>query len=229
LRVTSRSEERSGVRVLRRDAAENQQRIIEAARVVFAEQGVDVALAEVAKEAGVGLATLSRRFDRFRLVEAVILDSVAEHLRFLEQALELPPWEGLTGYLRALCERQLADRNICHSITLELPTSPEIAQIRAVIQKDQQTLIRRAQRSGELRKDVVPQDLVLILEAMNGVISSTKEAAPDSWKRMFILMTDSLRPAAVTSALPKPPTFGQMMVAIHAPSRGRRTSAIVAS
>jgi AcrR family transcriptional regulator len=217
------------VRVLRRDAADNRARIVEAARVVFAQQGVEVALAEVAKEAGVGLATLSRGFDRFQLVEAVISDALTEHLRFLETALELPPWIGLINYLEALCERQVADRNVCHSITLELPTSAEIARIREAIQKNQLELIRRAQRSGELRKDVVPQDLVLILEAINGVISSTKDAAPDAWKRVFALMTDSLRPTALTSALPKPPSFEQMMVAIHAPSRGRRTSAIVAS
>jgi AcrR family transcriptional regulator len=225
-----RPQETAGaVRGLRRDAAENQARIVEAARAVFAERGVDVALAEVAKEAGVGLATLSRRFDRFQLVEAVLLDALTEHLRFLETALELPPWEGLINYLEALCERQLSDRNVCGSLTLELPASAEIARIRAAIQENQLKLVRRAQRSGELRGDAVPQDLVLILEAISGVITSTRDVAPDAWKRVFTLMTDSLRATPDTSALPKAPSFEQLMVAIHAPSRGRRTSAIVAS
>jgi AcrR family transcriptional regulator len=227
--MSRRQETTGAARGLRRDAAENQARILEAARVVFAQRGVDVALAEVASQAGVGLATLSRRFDRFQLVEAVILDAVTEHLQFLQTALELPPWEALISYLEALCERQLADRNVTRSITLELPKSAEIARIRAAIQKNQLRLIRRAQRSGELRNDVVPQDLVLILEAISGVIVSTKDVAPYAWKRVFTLMTDSLRAAAVTTPLPKAPSFEQLMVAIHAPPRGRRTSAIVAS
>jgi AcrR family transcriptional regulator len=227
--MPERQETEGAVRGLRRDAVENQARIVEAARVVFAERGVDVALAEVAKEAGVGLATLSRRFDRAQLVETVILDAVTEHLRFLEAALELPPWEGLISYIETLCERQLADRNVTRTITLELPRSPGIARIRAAIQENQLKLVRRAQCSGELREDVVPQDLLLILEAISGVIASTKDVAPDAWKRVFTLMTDSLRATANTSALPKAPSFEQLMVAIHAPSRGRRTSAIVTS
>ena len=51
-----------GPRRLRRDAAHNQERIVEAARIVFAARGVDVALEEIAKQAGVGLATIYRRW-----------------------------------------------------------------------------------------------------------------------------------------------------------------------
>jgi AcrR family transcriptional regulator len=210
-------------RTLRRDAAANQARIIQAARQVFAEQGVDVALAEVAKEAGVGLATLTRRFTRTRLVEAVLLDRTDEHLTLLEESLEVPAAESVRHYLRSLCTQQLNDRSVCHALTLTLPDASEINAHRAAIREAQLRLIRRARRAAVLRAGIVPEDFVFVLEAVNGVIQG---GAPQAWERVLTLLVDGLGAAEPTSPLPPAPAAGDVRAEIKAPARGRRPGAI---
>jgi AcrR family transcriptional regulator len=213
-------------RVLRRDAAANQARIVEAARHVFAEQGVDVALSEVAKEAGVGLATLTRRFTRVRLVEAVLVDRTDEHLRLLEEALALPAADSVDHYLRSLSTRQLSDRSVCHALTLSLPDSTRVAEHRGAIRVAQLELIRRAQEAGTLRPGIVPEDFVYVLEAVDGVI---RGGAPEAWRRVLALLLDGLRAAGAAGPLPPTPSAGEPHGELRPPPRGRRTTSITAA
>ncbi|WP_181778968.1 TetR/AcrR family transcriptional regulator [Pseudonocardia pini] len=212
-------------RQLRRDAAANQARIVEAARHVFAEQGVDVPLAEIAKEAGVGLATLTRRFTRVRLVEAVLVDRTDEHLALLEESLALPASESVDHYLHSLCTQQLNDRSVCHALTLSLPDSTQVATHRAAIRTTQLTLIERAHQAGALRAGIVPEDFVSILEAVSGVIQG---GAPHAWERILALLIDGLRADEPEDSLPPAPPRTEVHVVLKAPARGRRTSPITA-
>src|SRR5487761_634 len=194
-----------GPRRLRSDAARNRERIIEAARAVFAARGVDVALEEIAKQAGVGLATLHRQFTRVDLVEAVFTGRAAEYLRIAEQAMEAPDgWAGFTGYLERLCEIQQHDRSLSDVLTLRMPDSETVSAMRDQIYAAQLKLIRRAQHEGSLRADLVPADVILLLLATGGIISATAETAPDTWRRAFALITQSMR-ADQAQPLPPPP------------------------
>ena len=211
-----------GPRRLRRDAAHNQERIVEAARIVFAARGVDVALEEIAKQAGVGLATLSRRFSRAELIEAVFTGRAAEYLRIAEQAMNAPDgWTGFVGYLERLCEIQQQDRSLSDVLTLRMPDYAAVSQMRDQIYWAQLDLIRRAQREGTLRGDLVPEDVILLLLATGGIISATAETVPDSWRRVFALITESMR-ADHAQPLPAPPTTEDLLAALNPPRRGRR-------
>jgi AcrR family transcriptional regulator len=211
-----------GSRRLRRDAAHNQERIVEAARVVFAARGVDVALEEIAKQAGVGLATLSRRFSRVELIEAVFTGRAAEYLRIAEQAMNAPDgWTGFVGYLERLCEIQQQDRSLSDVLTLRMPDYATVSEMRDQIYWAQLKLIRRAQREGTLRGDLVPEDVILLLLATGGIISATAETVPDSWRRVFALITESMR-ADHAQPLPAPPTTEDLLAALNPPRRGRR-------
>ncbi len=132
---------------MRRDAAASRAKILEAAGTVFADRGFDVPLAEVASAAGVGVATLSRHFTRTQLVEAVAEERLAEHLRVLDDALALSPTQGVASYMRALCERRLVDRSLCHVFTLRMPYSDEVARLRVALRQRQLALIDAAQRA----------------------------------------------------------------------------------
>src|SRR5947208_5644140 len=89
------------VMTLRADAVRNREAIVEAARAVFAEQGLDAPLDEIAKRAGTGNATLYRRFPtRGDLVSAVFADRMAEHLAAVEVGLaDVDPWRCFTSYI----------------------------------------------------------------------------------------------------------------------------------
>src|SRR6202521_5851059 len=106
------SSESSG-RGLRADAARNREQVLAAPRDLFVEHGADAPLDDIARRAGVGIATLYRRFpDREALVRAVALDILArtaDEARSAE-AEEADPFDGLARYMhRALDLRISAD------------------------------------------------------------------------------------------------------------------------
>ncbi|WP_436774642.1 TetR/AcrR family transcriptional regulator, partial [Yinghuangia sp. YIM S09857] len=77
----------SGEGRMRADAQRNRQLIIEAARRIFIESGPDAPLDEIARHAGVGIATLYRRFpERDDLIRAVVLDTFAAMAKAAEDA-----------------------------------------------------------------------------------------------------------------------------------------------
>src|SRR3954467_14909498 len=111
---------------LRADAARNRAAIVEAARAVFAEQGLDAPLDEIAKRAGTGNATLYRRFPaRSDLVAAVFAERMAAHVEAVEAALnDDDPWNGFACYIRAVVAMQARDRGIADLVGLDLSSAP---------------------------------------------------------------------------------------------------------
>lgn len=210
-------------RVLRKDAERNRLRLVEAAREVLAEHGVEVALEEIARRAGVGVGTLYRRFPtRQDLVEAVFLDKAQGYLDAACAARNAPDgWTGFAGYLERLCELQVADRSLSDVLTMHLSDCPRVAELREQWYAAQRALIERAQAEGALRADLVPEDVILILLANAGVIDATADVAPEAWRRSLGLMLDALRATSATP-LPAPPCEGRLLAAFREPRPGRR-------
>src|SRR5258707_12628806 len=89
----------------RADAARNFDAVLDAAGHVFAKRGFDAPLEEVARRAGVGIATVYRNFPtREQLVENVYLTEIESVLAEAAASAGLPPWEGLTRWLRRFVE-----------------------------------------------------------------------------------------------------------------------------
>src|SRR3954451_14227172 len=149
---------------LRADAARNREAIVEAARAVFAEQGLDAPLDDIAKRAGTGNATLYRRFStRGDLVAAVFADRMAEHLAAVEAGLaDDDPWRGFASYIQAVGVMQARDRGIADLVTMEVSSAPEIEELRARAYENLVRLVARAQDAGVLRADFTDQDVVLL-------------------------------------------------------------------
>src|SRR5829696_6933448 len=93
---------------LRADAERNRRRIVAAAQAVFAESGLDAPLEAIAQRAGVGIATLYRRFPtREDLVAASFAPKMAEYTAAIEEALQAADaWEGLCGFAARACAMQ---------------------------------------------------------------------------------------------------------------------------
>src|ERR1700709_507037 len=118
---------------LRADAARNREAIVEAARAVFAEQGLGAPLDDIATRAGTGNATLYRRLpQRADLVAAVFADRMAEHVDAVEAGLaDGDAWNGFAGYIRAVGLMQARDPGIADLVTMDLSAAPEVEELRA--------------------------------------------------------------------------------------------------
>jgi AcrR family transcriptional regulator len=101
-------------RPLRRDAQRNRERILEAARDVFAARGFAATLDDVAHHAGVGVGTVYRRFPtKEALVEAIFTDRLEDLVTLVEEALAAPSaWDGLTDFLRRSARMHATDRGL---------------------------------------------------------------------------------------------------------------------
>src|SRR4051812_10929719 len=101
-------------RPLRADAVRNRQRLIDAARELFAERGFDVTLDDIAKHAGVGVGTAYRRFaHKDDLIDALFEEELAKIVEVADAAAaHEDPWEGLVYWLEHLTEMQVANRGL---------------------------------------------------------------------------------------------------------------------
>jgi AcrR family transcriptional regulator len=201
---------------LRRDAERNRALLLDAAREVFGEQGIEAPLEEIARRAGVGIATLYRRFPtREALIEALFEPKIEEYVRASEEGLAAAdPWQGFRAYVERICAMQAADRGFTDVLTATFPRVPGLESRRAEVRDNVKQLVARAQAYGELRHDFVSGDLAWILIANGAYLEATREVAPHAWKRYVGLVLDGLR-ADRAGRLPPPPGESELEQAIR--------------
>jgi AcrR family transcriptional regulator len=194
---------------LRVDAERNRERILDAARRLYATDGLGVSMASVAREAGVGKATLSRRFaTREELITAVFADRMDAYALAADTALAEPdPWAGFVRFVTDVCAMQAADRGFADVLTMTFPAAKALEKRRTAAHEGSLELIRRAQVAGKLREDFTDQDLPLLLMANAGVVTATGDAAPDAWRRQLgHLLRGYATPGTDVPPLPDAPT-----------------------
>ena len=198
-------------RPLRADAARNRAAIVAVAREVFAEQGLEAPLEAIAARAGVGIATLYRRFPtREKLVSAALVGKVTEYAEAAEQALAVPdPWAGFAGFVLRICELQAGDRGLSDLLSMTLSADEQVEQLRRTANDRVIALVDRAKAQGSLREDFAGEDLVLVLIATAAVMHVTRADAPDAWRRFVALALDAFRQHD-SPELPAPPSTAQM-------------------
>lgn len=201
---------------LRADAARNREAIVEAARAVFAEHGLDAPLDDIAKRAGTGNATLYRRFPtRADLVAAVFAERMVEHVDAVEAGLaDDDPWNGFAGYIQAVAVVQARDRGIADLVTMDLSAAPEVEQLRARAYDGLVQLVARAHAAGVLRADFTDQDVVLLLMANAGLVERAHGITDEASARLIALLLDGLRASAATAG-PAAPSAGQVLAAMR--------------
>ncbi|MDD2858197.1 MAG: helix-turn-helix domain containing protein [Candidatus Nanopelagicales bacterium] len=209
-------DERMSVPRLRSDARANQQKVLEAARAVFAERGVDASLEEVARRAGVGIATLYRRFPtREDLVIAAFLPKMLVWVDAIEVALGNPdPCRAFPDYVTSVFDLQFQDRGFSDVLAMDFPMSQEIeaARLRGITGFGE--LVQRAQSAGCLRPEFTPEDLLIFLMANAGVISAGGANARVSSDRLLAYLLQAAA-ASVPSDLPRSPTPDEILQAMR--------------
>ena len=184
---------------LRADARRNRDQILAAAKVMFARQGPDAPMEEIAREAGVGVGTLYRRFpDRQALIRAVAQDNFAAVLAETRAAVaaEATAWDALVRIVRQSRELQLSVQlailsPLARSIIRDDPIT---GKFRHELLETLDSVVRAAQAEGALRLDVGPGDVAALLSLLLARIPVLP--AGRSWlaaERALALMLDGLR------------------------------------
>ncbi|OSY42167.1 TetR family transcriptional regulator [Pseudonocardia autotrophica] len=209
---------------LRSDAALNRTRILEAARAAFALRGIDVPMAAIARRAGVGVATLFRRFPtKQALVSEVFAEQVKACELLLETALADPdPWRGFCDLLESVRAVQIRDRGFTQAFLSAHPDAGHAAE-RAKAERDFAEVVRRAQAVGRLRADFSPHDLPLIMLAQVGITTTSSEIADVASRRLlaYLLQSFAVRPDdGPARSLPSPPEM-DLRAVIELPADGR--------
>ncbi|WP_326943139.1 TetR/AcrR family transcriptional regulator [Amycolatopsis sp. NBC_01307] len=189
---------------LRSDARDNRGRILVIARAAFAAEGLDVPIREIARRAGVGVATVYRHF---RTKEALLAEAFAEQLASCRAVVEdglaaADPWRGFCLVIERLMEVHALDRGFARAFTSQLPGITHFAADRDRTLRLLLRLVRRAKEAGDLRDDFVLEDVSLALMANEGIRAETPELRVAASRRFAALMIQSFRADPVLTPLP---------------------------
>ena len=193
-------------RPLRRDAERNRDRIVEAGRVAFAADGIDVSVEAIARRAGVGMGTLYRRFPtKGDLVDAVLEDAFAEVCQAARSALDADDgWAAFTTFLERVFELHVRNRGLKDVIASGQHDLRRLEALRAQMRPLVSEVVARAQAQGTLRTDFAAEDVPMLFWTGGRVAEVTSDVAPDLWRRYLGFLLDGLRADAATP-LPTPP------------------------
>ena len=190
-------------RPLRADAARNADRILRAARDVYAELGPDAPMDAIARRAGVGERTLYRRFPtKGELARAVIDAAIAEDLSpEIERALRSRnPLRGLARLIEAAIALGAHE----HNALTAARQAGSLTDVSVQLDEALLTLTLRAQRVGRVRADLVADDLPRMVAMLYSVLG-TMDPASDGWRRYVALMIDAIstsNPTRLPRAVP---------------------------
>jgi AcrR family transcriptional regulator len=166
----------------RRDARRNHERLVAAAREVFAEQGVEASLEEIARRAGLGIGTLYRHFGtREALVEAIFERRIGELVAVAEAAAADPDgWRALGDLLEQTLELQAGDR-VLKAVLLRYPPGVgRLERAREELRSLFEQVLEHAREQGTLRRDFALADLALLFWSFDGLRAETATAQVES-------------------------------------------------
>jgi AcrR family transcriptional regulator len=180
-------------RPLRRDAARNRDRLLAAASEVFAAQGLEASVADIARQAGVGMGTLYRRFPtKDALIEALVHEVLEAMIEMATDAAGSPDGTGLEHFLLASSAYQAEHRGCLPRLW---STDHELVRTaRGLITQ----LLDDAKRHRQVREDLTNTDLTLFMWSIRGILETTGELAPDAWQRHLELLIAGMRPTGQT-------------------------------
>jgi AcrR family transcriptional regulator len=179
----------------RTDAQRNRERILEVAKEAFTRSGANASLDDIAKEASVGAGTLYRHFPtRDALIEAVYRTEV-EKLAAAERKFSdaMSPAEALRAWMLLFVD-YIATKQIIAPVLNSVVGGPSklLEGARSQVQGAIDSLVKRAIKNGDIRKDLEPFDLLRALIGVSHVASG-----PDwqqSAKRLVDILITGSRP-----------------------------------
>ena len=187
----------------RADARRNRKRVLDAARLLLSEHGLDVHIERIARAAGVGIGTVYRNFPtKEDLLQAMADERFAFFAEQARAALDNPDaWQGFSELMRE-CARVTAEDRALSEAMDQLPGLCGAAADRAGLNELTGELIERAQAEGAMRGDFSVDDIPSIMCGLARATAPRENAPPPmSWKRYLEIIIAGLR-APDSSPLP---------------------------
>jgi AcrR family transcriptional regulator len=177
---------------MRADARRNYERLVEAAREVFAREGGGASMEAIARQAGVGVGTLYRHFPkRMDVVEAVYRTDVDTLVAIAEEVVsDLEPWPAVVAFLEAFVRYAQGKRTFLNELREAFEKSPGLRlDMMERVQQAMQLVIGRAQEAGVVRTDVSGPDLMQLV----GPMCTNASLSEDQSRRLLSMILDGLR------------------------------------
>jgi AcrR family transcriptional regulator len=181
--------------------------VLEAARAVFAERGLEAQMDDIAQKAELGVGTVYRHYPtKEALVEALADDHFRRLAESARAALEEEdPWDGFCGFMRRSAEVQANDLALAEVMGEQPDAMCRAAERRADLHEAVAELVARAQQAGKLRRDVLPADVPMLMCGVGRATRVGSRGPTMSWQRYLAIVLEGLR-APGSAALPDPPS-----------------------
>jgi AcrR family transcriptional regulator len=211
-------------RSLRRDAERNRERLLSAARELFAEKGLDVTLNDIAHHAGVGVGTAYRRFsNKTEVIDALFEEGLEAIATVAHEALAEPdPWKGLVMFLERSLHMQFGDRGLNQIMNNAALGDTRVSEARTRIAPLITQLVERAKEQGVVRGDLDQTDVIFMQVALSAVMDSSRSIEPDLYRRYLAMFLDGIR--TDRSTFSPLPTAALTAVQTHAAMTRKRRS-----
>ncbi|MCD6014243.1 MAG: TetR/AcrR family transcriptional regulator [Solirubrobacterales bacterium] len=181
-------------RVLRADARRNHTKVLLSARKLFAEQGLDAQIDEIARDAGVGVGTVYRHFPtKEDLLQALADERFIGLAEAAQAALEVEdPGQGFVEFMTYSARVMTEDRALSEAMD-QLPGLCRMAAERVEMLRLTGEVLARAQASGDIREDIVPEDIPALICGLGRAVRSEVERPTMSWQRYLEIMLAGMR------------------------------------
>ncbi len=182
-------------RTLRKDAAHNRERLLNAARELFAKRGLGVTLNDIAHHAGVGVGTAYRRFaNKEEVIDALFEEGLQDIAAVAHQALEQPDaWQGLVTFLERSLHLQFGDLGLNQIMNDPALGHARVSEARTRIAPLIKQLVERAKTQGTVRPDLDQSDVIFIQVALSAIMARSRAIEPDLYRRYLTLFLDGIR------------------------------------
>ena len=193
-------------RPLRRDAEENRRRIVRAARDVFAVQGLGAGLNDIARHAGVGVATVYRRFpDKTVLVREALRDDVDLVLQVADEAMAAPSaWDGLMLLIEHIADLLVSNLGLRDIALGPGQLSADFDDVADQVRRYVDDLLQRAREEGTVRPGVTGEDFTMMYFMITELAMHATPTSPRAYRRYLAVFTDGLRATRFDTPLPDP-------------------------
>jgi AcrR family transcriptional regulator len=178
---------------LRADAAQNRAELLDVARQVIAEEGVDASLRDIARRAGVGIGTLYRHFPTRESLLAELLSTGTRRMAELaaELAAAMPPVDALAAWLAQLARRWAPYKGIPGSLLAAImDKDSELGQPCGVMSTAGQELFLAAQADGDIRADATWDE---VFTAVTAISWAASQSSPERGDRILAVFLDGLK------------------------------------
>lgn len=182
-------------RTLRKDAERNRQRVLEAARELFAVKGMEATLNDVAHHANVGVGTVYRRFaTKEELVDAIFEDGIDQVVALAEEALQQQDsWDGFVWFVQHMCELTATDRGLREMVYSTAYGGDGVGCARDRLTPHMTKLVERARGDGYLRPDIEHTDMPIVGLLAGTVSEWAGHVEPELWRRYVALLLEGMR------------------------------------